>query len=217
MKLYLIYLLSLCLFTISLAYVVNKVDPADDQLLDQIERAAFLYFWEQTSSQTGIIKDRGFVNGNPDYRPVSSIAATGFGLTALAIAHNRSYYDRAQIEARVQMTLNFIMNKLDGYRGFYYHFVDTNTGKRIWNSELSSIDTALLINGVLTVRQYFSYNLNITTCAKIIYERVDYKWMLNGANFLSMGWKPESGFLSARWSAYNELMELVLQGSKITI
>lgn len=130
---------------------------------------------------------------------MSSIASTGFGLTALIIAHKRRYMDRSAIETRIQATLNFILNQLDGTHGFYYHFVDMKTGKRVWNCELSTIDTAILINGVLTVREYFDEendDLHLSHMAQEIYDRADYRWFWNETSgFISMGWFPESGFL----------------------
>jgi hypothetical protein len=101
--------------------------PTDDQFLDEIERATFLYFWEQASSTTGQVKDRAFAGGN-DTRTVSSIAATGFGLTALCIADQRGYMASANIVARVQATLSFLLNQMPNQNGFLYHFVDMNTG-----------------------------------------------------------------------------------------
>ena len=193
------------------SYIIGEISPADDEFLDKLERASFLFFWEQVNPETGQIKDRAFTNGSQDNRIESSIASTGFGLTALAIAHKRNYLDRSLIEQRVVKTLDFIWNKLDGYKGFYYHFVNMHTGNRTWNCELSSIDTAILINGVLTVREYFTGNSQIKEYATNIYERVDYQWMFNDNKFLSMGWTPENGFLDASWSHYCELMMLVLQ------
>jgi hypothetical protein len=209
MKLSLVLLLSLSLFTY--AYQLPTISPDDDAFLDDLERASFLFFWEQADSETGQVKDRSFTNGTEDNRPIASIASTGFGLTALAIAHNRNYLDREKIVERVHKTLDFIWTKLDGHMGFYYHFVDMHTGKREWNCELSSIDTAILINGVLTVRSYFSNDSMVKSLATNIYERVNYTWMFNDGKYLSMGWKPESGFLNDNWDRYCELMMLVLQ------
>jgi hypothetical protein len=100
---------------------------------------------------------------------------------------------------------------LENVHGFYYHFIHYHTGERQWLSELSSIDTAIFICGVLNVRQYFSNDPELVQLATKIYERVDYKWMLNNQTTLSMGWKPESGFLEDSWNRYCELMMLVLQ------
>ena len=180
---------------------------SDDQFLDSLERAVFLFFWEQASAATGQVKDRSFAIGN-DSRTVSSIAATGFGLTALCIADQRGYYDSSQIKARVRATLNFLLNQTN-VNGFFYHFVDMNTGQRAFNSEVSSIDTAILLCGVLTCKQHFS-DPQIKDLATQIYQRVNWSWMLNGGTTLSMGWTPENGFIPTRWDTYNELMLLYL-------
>jgi hypothetical protein len=183
----------------------------DDQLLEEMEKAAFLFFWEQADPTTGQVKDRAFATGN-DTRTISSIASTGFGLTALCIGDQRGYQSSTAIAARVQATLSFVLNRLQpvGMNGFLYHFVDMSTGARAFNSEVSSIDTAILLCGVLMCRQHFSQDPQIPGLATRIYNNVNFAWMLNGGTTLSMGWKPETGFLSARWNAYCELMMLYL-------
>ena len=183
----------------------------DNQLLDDIEQTAFLFFWEQADSTTGMVRDRALATGASDSRIVSSIAATGFGLTALCIGDQRGYQAHAAILARVQATLNFVANTLQpsGSNGFCYHFVNMNTGARAFNSEVSSIDTAILLCGVLTCRAYFS-DATVQNLATQIYSTVNFNWMLNGGQTLSMGWTPENGFLAARWDHYSELMMLYL-------
>jgi hypothetical protein len=180
---------------------------ADDQFLDNLEKASFLFFWEQASATTGMVKDRALAGGD-DSRTLSSIAATGFGLSALCIAGQRDYADSSQLKSRVLATLNFLLNQTN-VNGFYYHFVDMNTGERAPNSEVSSIDTAILLCGVLTCRQYFQ-DVQIQDLATQIYERVDWVWMLNGGATFSMGWTPENGFITTRWDTYSELMMLYL-------
>jgi hypothetical protein len=180
----------------------------DDQFLDEIERAAFLYFWEQAGSATGQVKDRALAAGN-DTRTVSSIAATGFGLAALCIADQRGYMPSTSIVARVQTTLSFLLNQMPNQKGFFYHFVDMNTGQRVYKCEVSSIDTAILMCGILTCRQHFQ-DQKIASLATQLYHQVNWQWMLNGGTTLSMGWTPENGFIAARWNAYCELMMLYL-------
>ena len=134
---------------------------------------------------------------------MASISSTGFGLTALIIAHKRGYMDKTAIETRIHNTLDFILNKLEGSHGFYHHFVDMKTGKRVWNSEVSTIDTALLMNGVLTVREYFKDKADLRDMAQAIYDRADYRWFWNETtSIISMGWRPESGLLQgqATWN-----------------
>src|SRR5712691_7221021 len=134
----------------------------DDQLLEDIEKAGFLFFWEQADPTTGQIKDRALAAGN-DSRTISSVAATGFGLTALCIGDQRGYQPTANIAARVQATLSFLLNQMQprGMNGFFYHFVDMSTGARAFNSEVSSIDTAILLCGALMCRQHFSQDPQI--------------------------------------------------------
>jgi len=182
----------------------------DDQLLEEIEKSGFLFFWEQGDPATGQVKDRALAAGN-DTRTVSSIAATGFGLTALCIGDQRGYQPHAAIVTRVQATLNFIANMLQpmGQNGFCYHFVDMSTGARAFTSEVSSIDTAILLCGALTCRAYFA-DATIQNLATQIYSGVNFNWMLNGGQTLSMGWTPENGFLTGRWDHYSELMMLYL-------
>jgi hypothetical protein len=183
----------------------------NDQLLEEIERAAFLFFWEQAPPSTGQVKDRALAAGN-DARTVSSIASTGFGLSALCIGDQRGYQPTADIKARVKATLDYVLNQLQpmGKNGFLYHFVDMNTGARAFNSEVSSIDTAILLCGILMCRQYFSQDAQIPGLATKIYNKVNFAWMLNGGTTLSMGWTPENGFITARWDIYSELMMLYL-------
>ena len=181
---------------------------SDDQFLDQIQRAIFQFFWEQASPTTGQVKDHALAAGN-DTRTISSIAATGFGLTGLCIGHKRGYGDGAQIKARVATTLDFLLNQLTHVNGFFYHFIDMNTGARASNSEVSPIDTSILLCGVLTCRQYFQ-DAQIQSLATQIYNRVNWPWMLNGGTAFSLGWTPESGFISFRWDTYSELMMIYL-------
>src|SRR5882672_11368176 len=125
---------------------------SDDALLDEIERTTFEFFWNEAGA-SGQVRDRALLNGH-DKRREASIAATGFGLTALCIADAREYGKRHDILERVRATLRFTWNKLPHEHGFFYHFIDLDSGKRAWKCELSSIDTALLLCGVLTARQH---------------------------------------------------------------
>jgi len=182
----------------------------DEQLLDEIQKASFEFFWNEASPNTGQVKDRALANGN-DKGKMASIAATGFGLTSLCIADHRGYKNHAELLDRTRKTLRFLANKLPHEHGFFYHFIDMETGARWEKVELSSIDTSLLLCGVLTARQHFA-DQEVKDLATKIYERVDWPWMLNGGKTLSMGWHPETGFLSARWEHYCELMMIYLLG-----
>jgi hypothetical protein len=182
----------------------------DEQLLEEIQRGSFQFFWNETNPATGQVKDRAFLNGN-DKRTMASIAATGFGLSALCIGDSRGYGKTVDITTRVRNTLQFLYHKMPHVHGFFYHFGNMNTGQRWAKCELSSIDTSLLLCGVLTARQYFR-DAEIQDLATKIYERVEWPWMLNGGPTFSMGWHPESGFLKARWEHYCELMMIYLLG-----
>ena len=180
-------------------------------LLEEIERRAFRYFWEQASPRTGQVRDRARTTGREERR-MSSIAATGFGLTGLCIAEARGYAPRPLLLERVRTTLRFLAHQMPHEHGFFYHFVDMETGQRWGGCELSSIDTALLVAGVLTCRQHFEADPEVAGLADEVFGRVDWPWMLDGGDTLSMGWTPESGFLEPRWDHYCELMILVLLG-----
>lgn len=184
---------------------------ADEAFLDDLEQQGSLFFWEQASEKTGQILDRARndLNGKRDPRRMASIASTGFGLTALCIADKRGYLPHAQVVERVRTTLSWHLNNQPEVHGFFYHFNDIETGERWSRCELSTIDTSLLLCGILTAKAYFS-DSKIQSLAQQIYERVNWPWFLNGGKTFSMGWHPESGFLSARWSHYCELMMLYL-------
>lgn len=181
---------------------------SNDQLLEKIEQGNFQYFWTQASAMTGLVKDRAAVIGT-DSSTLASIAAAGFGLTALCIGDSRGYMPTAELKSRVLTLLNFLLNTAPQQNGFFYHFMDIDTGARAGTSEVSSIDTAILLCGILTCRAYFQ-DSDITSLADQIYARINWSWMLNGGTTLSQGWLPESGFLPTRWDTYSELMMLYL-------
>ena len=188
-----------------------KISKEDEAFLDDLERQGCLFFWEQGSPSTGQILDRARhdLGGARDPRRMASIASTGFGLSALCIADRRGYLPHQQVVERVRTTLHWHLNSLPEVHGFFYHFSDIETGQRVSGVEVSSIDTSLLLCGVLTARAYFE-DPQIQSLAQQIYERVEWPWMLNGGNTFSMGWHPDAGFLAARWKQYCELMMIYL-------
>jgi hypothetical protein len=195
----------------------RAVLAADDEaLLEDLSQRAFRFFWSQADPRTGLVRDRARADGSlhdEGHRDVASIAATGFGLSGLCIAADRGWVTRDQAMERARSTLRFLDAGLYQNHGWFHHFVDARTGQRVWKSEVSSIDTALLVAGVLTVRQCFDEDGEIPRLAQRVYERVDFTWMLAGdPRLLSHGWRPESGFLKARWDHYCELMILYLLG-----
>jgi hypothetical protein len=183
--------------------------------LEAISRRSFAFFWEQANPNTGLVLDRARTDGkpedNPRHRNVASIAATGFGLTAISIAAEHRWVSRDLARKRVLNTLHFLAERAPQEHGWFYHYMDAATGKRAWHCEVSSIDTALLLAGVLTARQAFAEDPEIDRLATAIYYRVDFEWMQGGsATTLRHGWKPEVGFLPYSWDTYSELMILYL-------
>jgi hypothetical protein len=193
------------------AVVRPLLSSGDRQFLEDFAKRCALYFWEQANPHTGIVMDRARNNGASAGNNVGSIAATGFGLTALCIAASRGWITREQARVRVLATLRYFWAHAFHDHGWFYHFLDASTGARRLDSEISSVDTALFLAGALTAQAYFSQDREIHTLARQIFERVDFAWMLAGSPLLlSMGVMPGSGFLKSRWAKYSEASILYL-------
>ncbi len=188
----------------------STLSAADDQFLNNLEQANFLFFWEQSNPHTGLTKDRCNVRIN-DTNVAASIASTGFALTAICIGQMRGFVSYEDARVRVVECLSFIWHKLPTHRGFFYHFANINTGERLWDSEVSSVDTAMLLCGILTCRQHF-HDKDIIELATAIFDRVDWSWLSEDTALLSHGWTPELGFIQSRWDYYSELMMMYLLG-----
>jgi hypothetical protein len=185
-------------------------------LFDDIERRTFDFFWANGNPANGMVPDR-YPSNSP-----ASIAAIGMALTAYVIGVDRGFVTREQARARTLVTVRFFRNApqgaqrvgVTGYKGFFYHFLDMKTGQRAGRSELSTVDTALLIGGMLHAQAYFDSDhpdeVEIRAQVDAIYWRVDWKWAQVRGDFVSMGWKPESGFIAHDWQGYNEAMLVVL-------
>lgn len=197
--------------------VVEALTRPDEELLDRFQRAAFAYFLEQFNAENGLVADTSRA-GSP-----CSIAVVGFALSAYPVAVERGWMTRADAVARTLVTLRFFWNSQQseqpdatGHRGFYYHFLDMKTGKRVWQSELSLIDTTLLLAGVLVASIYFSENApgekEIRELADALYRRADWHWACGGRPTVRQGWKPGSGFLNYGWNGYNEGTILYILG-----
>jgi hypothetical protein len=170
----------------------------DAALLDAVARETFDYFWNEANPDNGLIRDRSTPTS------AASIAAVGFGLTAIPIGIDRGWINREQGYERVRTTLETFLNGgVEGVHGFFFHFVDMNTGRRAWNSELSSIDTTLLVAGALAAGEYFE-GTEVAEMAQRLYENVEWDWMQTRKNALSMGWTPEEGFIDALWDHFDE-------------
>ena len=196
------------------------ISDQDRVLVEDMERRAVQYFWEQADPRTGLVLDRASADGQRTSgasRNIGSIAATGFGLTAICIGTEHGWIPRDQAQKRVRATLQFFANKAGEEHGWFYHWMDVGSGELQWDSEASSVDTAFLLAGVLTSSVYFSSDPEIPKLAREIFNRVDFGWMLNGDPFLlSHGWKPGQGFLKYKWDVYNEasLLYLLAIGSQ---
>ncbi len=183
--------------------------PRDlDRLLEEIERRACRYFYEEADPGTGLVRDRARVDG-ADKGRLASIAATGFGLSAMAVAARRGYLEYDTARLRVERTLKFLLKTRYRKRGFYYHYVDMRTGERAWSSEISSVDTAWLLCGVLHAGAHFN-TPKIRRMTSELLDAADWRWMLNGDCALCHGWTPERGFLPYRWDSYSEMLAMYL-------
>ena len=170
-----------------------------EEFLDKLEKDSFMYFWELYDENLGLIPDSSR-EGSP-----CSIAAVGFGLTAFCIGVERGWVQKNQAYLRIYKTLKTFLHKLKNQKGFFYHFLDMKTGERVWDCEISTIDTALFLAGAIVAGEYFK-GTEIENLANEIYDRIDWKWALNNKNVLCMGWKPETGFLPYYWDTYSELI-----------
>jgi hypothetical protein len=185
-----------------------QLSRADDAFLEDLSRRSFRFFWEQGDQATGLVLDRVRASGTEiggRHLQVASTALTGFSLTAMCIASERRWQDPNEIRERVRQSLRHLAYNQENIRGWFYHFVHRKSGARVWNSEVSTIDTALLVAGVITAQQYFREDAEIFNLANEIYARIDFPWMLDPrTGLLRMGWTPEKGFLRTEWVDYRE-------------
>lgn len=185
-------------------------------LFDDLQRRSFDFFWETANPANGLIPDRW-----PD-PPFASVAAVGFALTVYPVGVERGYISRAQARERTLATVRFFRDApggpqatgTSGYRGFFYHFLDLQTGQRAAQCELSTVDTSLLLWGMLFAQSYFNQpdasETEIRAGVDTILERVDWSWAQVRPPYFTMGWTPESGFIKADWVGYNESTLVVL-------
>lgn len=198
----------------------SQVDPKqvnNEELLDNLQRVTFDYFWHEANDENGLVAD-STRQGSP-----SSTATVGFALTIYPIAVERGFISRSAAVTRTLRTLRFLWQcpqgtktEDSGYQGFFYHFLDMQSGQRYDKCELSTIDTTFLLAGALTAAQYFQGDgtdeSEIRRLADDLYRRVDWQWAQNGEATVTMGWTPEGGFLPNRWYGYSEALILYFLG-----
>lgn len=186
-----------------------SLSPADRKTLDRLQQDTFRYFWKEANPENGLVPDSSRA-GSP-----SSIAAVGFALSCYPVGVERGFITRPQGLARTLTTLRFFARSAQGpqpdatgYRGFYYHFLDMRSGRRAGTSELSTIDSAILLAGVLTAGQYFgrasAEEREVRGLAEALSARAEWRWAQNAGAAVSHGWRPERGFIRYRWEGYNE-------------
>ncbi|MCW5940687.1 MAG: hypothetical protein KIS66_00555 [Fimbriimonadaceae bacterium] len=190
--------------------------PSLDPFLDDLSKRAFRYFWEQSNPRTGLTLDRANNTKEvPRADHVASIAATGFSLAALAIGAERGWIERRKALVRARSTVRALLDLPLRNRGWYVHFVDWETGERLWKSETSTIDSGILFAGLLLAERGFK-DAEITSGTNRIVKEIDWNWMLTDGGAkkdsltFTMGWHPESGFIGARWDGYVEQMLLYI-------
>ena len=198
----------------------TKFIPSTRQLAlaDTVAERTFRWFWETTDSTTGLAHDRW------PQRDFSSIASIGFALTAYPIGAERGWITRAQSASRTLVTLRYLWalpqgpeaSGMGGYKGFFYHFLRYEDGRRFEKIELSTIDTALLLGGVLFAQSYYTGSdateTAIRAVADSLYRRVDWTWSVTRPTKVVMGWNPEIGHYTADWRGYNEAMIIYILG-----
>ncbi len=209
---------SLLLALVLLAFTsASAAALTTEALLDTLQHTAFDYFWNEANPSNGLIKDRS-TSGSP-----CSIAALGFGISAICIGIDHGWVTREEGQGRILTALQTLWTAPQGpepsgtigYQGLYYHFLDMNTAVRVWDCELSTIDTALLFAGIIDARQYFStddpLDVEVRTLADSITQRANWEFMRNNGVGIRMGWKPGSGFSGfGTWVGYNEAMILYI-------
>ena len=190
---------------------------ATDDVLESLQRHSFSYFLHETNPHNGLVRDKTA----PDWP--ASIAATGLALSSYPVAVERGFITRPAAIAVTLATLRFFRDShqgpepdATGHRGFYYHFLDMQTGRRAWQCELSTVDSAILFAGALTAGAYFDADTpeeaEIRDLADALYLRADWTWAQDGGATVTHGWNPESGFLPWRWEGYDEALFLYVLG-----
>ena len=190
-----------------------ELTTADHALLEEIERTGFQFFVEQAHPRTGLVRDRARADGSPS-EGKASISASGFAFGAWVIATERGWVGRPAAVQRIREKLRFLAHEAPRQRGFFYHFMEMDSGARAWQCELSSIDSAILYAGAIVAREYFA-DPEITTLVNRLLADIDWAWFRNGGHLVSLSWHDETGFSRYRWNKYSEhlLMSFLALGT----
>ncbi len=180
----------------------------DDFLLD-LQKRCYQYFLDASHPGTGLVADRSATDGSW-FSHYASSASCGFGMAAHCVAAESGWLPRAEAAERVRLTLRSLLEIVGHEKGFVYHFFDSATGARAQHSEVSSIDTALMLTGAMNAAVTFADDKQIVALSDELYRRVDWQWMLGSNDLLYMGWTPETGMIPYQWDRYSELIILVL-------
>ena len=204
------------LYLTAAVMLTGSVMAAPPPAFDTVQHRAFDFFWNESDAKTGLTKDRARnLGGKADTYTVASMASTGYALASIPIGVSHGWVSNKLAYARALMTLRFVSGKIDNQHGFYYHFVDKTTGARVWDCELSSVDTALFLMGARVAGDFWP-RTEVSRLADTLTDRADWPWMQRGDGqhptdqSLSMGWKPETGWLESRWQGYSEASFLYL-------
>lgn len=201
---------------LSLACAVQS-PPSGQELLDDMSRRAVDFFYQQSNNQSGFTKDRAANFATSDTYTVASVASTGFALTAMAVGAERGWILPSVALSRARRTAFNLRYVAPREHGWFYHWIDWQTGVRQWNSEVSTIDSAILFAGLIVAKNYFK-DPTLTAHVDSIMGSVDWQWMLTDggskptSTTFTMGWSPENGFISGRWNDYSEQLMLIIQG-----
>jgi hypothetical protein len=189
----------------------DLADPPTEEELNRLQLTTLQYYLHETNPANGLVRDKTAP------KAPCSIAAVGLALATIPVVVERGVVSREFAPEVVLRKLRFFGDSpqgpepdATGYRGFYYHFLDMKTGRRVWDCELSTIDSALLFAGMLTCAAYFDADTEeeaeVRRLADELYRRADWQWALNGGAAVSHGWRPETGFLPHRWTGYDEAL-----------
>jgi len=198
---------TLCALAFPMAVAAQEPPVDHNAFLDEVQQSAFRYFEEQHYPYNGLVRDSAPNRPGVASNAPASIAGVGFALTVYPVAVERGWMSRASARELTVRTLEFFLRDAEQHKGFFYHFLNFETGERVGHSELSPIDTALFLAGALFAAEYYD-DPKIRDLVQKIYERVDFPWMLNKGKTFALAWSPETGFNKARWDHFDESLLL---------